>query len=58
MSVVPAPLITGSIAYLVLAAVLIGLSFASLATGMQTKDNVGIANVVIIIATFAMWLFW
>ena len=37
---IPAPLISGSIAYLVLGAVLIALSLGSLATGMQTKDNV------------------
>ena len=102
---IPAPLISGSIAYLVLGAVLIGLSLVSLVTGMQTKDNVAwvfnmvshhvflwiiditlekwkccctilitlslthiallfplllrsIANVVITIATFSMWLFW
>jgi hypothetical protein len=40
MDGIPAPLVTGSIAYLVLAVVLIGLSLGSLATGFQTKDNV------------------
>jgi hypothetical protein len=40
MSSIPAPLINGSIAYLVLAVVLIGLSLGSRATGFQTKDNV------------------
>jgi hypothetical protein len=36
---IPAPLIAGSIAYLVFGGVLNGGIFASLATGMVSKDN-------------------
>jgi hypothetical protein len=36
---IPTPIITGTIAYLVLAGLLIGAVFASLATGVLSKDN-------------------
>jgi len=35
----PTPLLTGTIAYLVVAAVLIGGVFAALASGQVSKDN-------------------
>merc|ERR1711966_176170 len=40
------------------ASILLGLIFASRLTGRLTKDNADIANVVVVISTFAMWLFW
>jgi hypothetical protein len=38
---VPAPLVSGTIIYAVLAAVLLALSMGALATGMISKDNAG-----------------
>lgn len=55
---VPTSIISGTIGYLVLGAILIGLVFSSRATGVLSKDNAGIANIVITVATISMWLFW
>jgi V-type H+-transporting ATPase subunit e len=55
---IPATIITGTIGYFVLAALCIGLVFSSRATGMLSKDNASIANVVVSLAVFSMWLFW
>ena len=55
---IPTPVISGTIGYLLIGVILIGLVFSSRATGLLNKDNAAIANVVITIATFAMWLFW
>jgi V-type H+-transporting ATPase subunit e len=55
---IPLPLITGTIGYLLLGAIAIGLVYSSRATGLLNKDNAEIGNVVITIACFAMWLFW
>jgi len=55
---IPAPLITGSIIYLVIGFLLLGGVFGASATGQVSKDNAAIANVVIGIATFFTWLFW
>lgn len=58
MVTIPTTIITGTITYLLLAALCIGIIFSARATGMLSKDNAEIGNVVIITATFAMWLFW
>ena len=55
---VPTPIISGTIGYIVLGAILIGLIFSSRATGMLSKDNAAIGTVVVTIATTSMWLFW
>jgi len=55
---IPSQIATGSFLYLILGAILLGLIFASRLTGRLTKDNADIANVVVVISTFAMWLFW
>lgn len=55
---IPTAIISGTIGYLVLGAVLIGFVFSSRATGALSKDNAAIANIVITIATTSMWLFW
>jgi V-type H+-transporting ATPase subunit e len=55
---VPGPIVSGTIGYIVLGCILVGIVFSSRATGSLSKDNAEIANVVIGVATFAMWLFW
>lgn len=55
---IPGTLITGTIGYLLLACLLIGSVFVSRASGLLSKDNAAIGNIVISIAVFAMWLFW
>jgi V-type H+-transporting ATPase subunit e len=55
---IPTAIITGTISYLVLAFLLVGGVYGSRATGMLSKDNAGIGNVVVGIAVFSMWLFW
>lgn len=55
---IPGTVITGSIIYLLLGALIIGVVFSSRATGLLSKDNAEIANVVVTISVFAMWLFW
>jgi V-type H+-transporting ATPase subunit e len=55
---IPPTLIKGTIAYLVMGLVCVGFVFSSRSSGVLSKDNAAIANVVISIATFAMWLFW
>lgn len=54
----PQTLVTGSIAYLVLAVVLLGLCQASRGVGKLSKDDAATGNVVIVISVFSMWLFW
>lgn len=54
----PTTLVTGSIGFLVLGALGNGAIFSTRATGTLNKDNAAIGNVVVTIATFAMWLFW
>eukprot|EP00537_Pseudo-nitzschia_pungens_P011526 CAMPEP_0172394060 /NCGR_PEP_ID=MMETSP1061-20121228/13320_1 /TAXON_ID=37318 /ORGANISM="Pseudo-nitzschia pungens, Strain cf. pungens" /LENGTH=75 /DNA_ID=CAMNT_0013125329 /DNA_START=45 /DNA_END=272 /DNA_ORIENTATION=- len=54
----PATLVTGSIAYLVLGVVLLGLVQAFRGVGKLSKDDAGTGNVVVIISVFSMWLFW
>jgi len=58
MAMIPTSIITGTIGFLVLTAIAIGIVFSSRATGMLSKDNAAIANVVVSVATFSMWLFW
>lgn len=58
MSEIPAALITGTVAYIVVGAILQGLVFSSRATGILSKDNAGIGFVVISIGVFSTWLFW
>ena len=53
----PAQVATGTFLYLIMGAALLGLVFASRLTGRFSKDNADIANVVIVICTFATWLF-
>ena len=55
---IPLSIITGTIGYLVLAAIAVGIVFGSRATGMLSKDNAAIANIVVGVATLSMWLFW
>jgi V-type H+-transporting ATPase subunit e len=55
---IPGPVITGTIAYLLLGVIAIGAVFTARAAGVLNKDDAGIGNVVVTIATFAMWLFW
>jgi V-type H+-transporting ATPase subunit e len=55
---VPFPLIVGTIGYIALcAALIVGIS-GSRASGMLSKDNAEIGNVVVTVASFSMWLFW
>lgn len=39
LTMVPTPLVTGTIAYFVLAAILIGVIYGALASGAMSKDN-------------------
>ena len=55
---IPTTIISGSIGYVVLLCVALGAIQSSKATGMLSKDNADIGNVVVSIATFSMWLFW
>eukprot|EP00568_Trieres_chinensis_P001919 CAMPEP_0183307970 /NCGR_PEP_ID=MMETSP0160_2-20130417/19668_1 /TAXON_ID=2839 ORGANISM="Odontella Sinensis, Strain Grunow 1884" /NCGR_SAMPLE_ID=MMETSP0160_2 /ASSEMBLY_ACC=CAM_ASM_000250 /LENGTH=75 /DNA_ID=CAMNT_0025471703 /DNA_START=76 /DNA_END=303 /DNA_ORIENTATION=+ len=55
---IPAPLIVGTIIYLILAAALLLGVFGCLVTRKLSKDDAAIANVVVVIAVFATWLFW
>lgn len=55
---IPGPVITGTIGYLLLACLAIGGVFVSRASGLLSKDNAAIGNIVITIAVFSMWLFW
>jgi len=57
-STIPTSIISGTIAYLLLGVILIGVVFSSRASGMLNKDNAAIANVVVTIAVTSMWLFW
>ena len=55
---IPPTIIKGTFAYLVLGlALIVGIMF-SRTSGMLSKDNAQIGNVVVAISTFAMWLFW
>jgi V-type H+-transporting ATPase subunit e len=51
-------IITGSIGYLVLGCIALGVIFSARATGMMSKDNAEIGHVVVGLSTFSMWLFW
>lgn len=55
---IPTPIISGTISYFVVLCLAIGAIHSSKATGMLSKDNADIGNVVVSVATFAMWLFW
>lgn len=55
---IPSTLVTGTIAYLVLGIVLIGIIFSARSVGKLSKDDAAVGNVVAIIATVSMWLFW
>jgi V-type H+-transporting ATPase subunit e len=55
---IPPTIITGTIGYLLLAALGLGLLYSSRATGVLSKDNAAIGNVVVTISAFCMWLFW
>lgn len=55
---IPPTIITGTIGYLLLGALGLGLLYSSRATGVLSKDNAAIGNVVVTISTFCMWLFW
>ena len=55
---IPSVLIQGTIAYLLFAAVLIGMVMGGRAIGMLNKDDAAIGNVVVTIGVTSMWLFW
>eukprot|EP00980_Cylindrotheca_fusiformis_P020072 scaffold7152_cov122-Cylindrotheca_fusiformis.AAC.1 len=55
---IPSPIITGSIAYLVLGVALLALVFFMRSIGKLSPDDAAIGNVVVTIATVSMWLFW
>eukprot|EP00591_Stephanopyxis_turris_P002104 CAMPEP_0195527454 /NCGR_PEP_ID=MMETSP0794_2-20130614/29143_1 /TAXON_ID=515487 /ORGANISM="Stephanopyxis turris, Strain CCMP 815" /LENGTH=75 /DNA_ID=CAMNT_0040658357 /DNA_START=48 /DNA_END=275 /DNA_ORIENTATION=- len=55
---IPGPLITGTICYAILGGVLMALVLGAMLTGILSKDDAGIANVVIVTATFSTWMFW
>lgn len=55
---IPGPVVTGTIVFLILAASLLALNLGAMVTGMLSKDNAGIGNVVIIVCTVSTWLFW
>ena len=55
---IPTTIVTGTIGYLLLACLAIGGVFVSRASGLLSKDNAAIGNVVITVAVLSMWLFW
>jgi V-type H+-transporting ATPase subunit e len=55
---IPSTIVTGTVSYLIVGAVLMAVVFSSRSSGALSKDNAEIATVVISIATFATWLFW
>lgn len=55
---VPTALISGTIAYIVIGAIIHALIISARASGMLCKDNSGIAQVVVSIGVFSTWLFW
>eukprot|EP00551_Chaetoceros_affinis_P003339 CAMPEP_0203636674 /NCGR_PEP_ID=MMETSP0088-20131115/3175_2 /ASSEMBLY_ACC=CAM_ASM_001087 /TAXON_ID=426623 /ORGANISM="Chaetoceros affinis, Strain CCMP159" /LENGTH=75 /DNA_ID=CAMNT_0050490883 /DNA_START=54 /DNA_END=281 /DNA_ORIENTATION=- len=55
---IPAPIITGTIIYAFLGAILLLGVTGALMTGAMSKDNASIGYVVITVAVFAMWMFW
>ena len=55
---IPSVLITGTIGYILFAAILIGMVMGGRAFGMLNKDDAAIGNIVVSIAVTAMWLFW
>jgi V-type H+-transporting ATPase subunit e len=55
---IPSAIISGTVGYIVLLCVALVVLQSSRATGMLSKDNTEIGNVVVTIATFSMWLFW
>jgi len=55
---IPTTIISGTIAYLVMGIILIGVVFSARASGLMSKDNAAIGNVVITIGTASTWLFW
>eukprot|EP00523_Entomoneis_sp_CCMP467_P010212 CAMPEP_0168736344 /NCGR_PEP_ID=MMETSP0724-20121128/9812_1 /TAXON_ID=265536 /ORGANISM="Amphiprora sp., Strain CCMP467" /LENGTH=78 /DNA_ID=CAMNT_0008783539 /DNA_START=81 /DNA_END=317 /DNA_ORIENTATION=+ len=58
ISGIPGPVITGTIGYLVLFALLIAAVFGARSIGYLNKDDAQIGNVVVTTAVIAMWLFW
>jgi ATP synthase subunit H len=54
----PTALLTGTIAYLIIGAIIHAMIVSSRASGMVSKDNAGIAQVVVSIGVFSTWLFW
>jgi V-type H+-transporting ATPase subunit e len=55
---IPSAIISGTIGYLVMGAILHAMVLSSRASGMLNKDNTGIAQVVVSIGVFSTWLFW
>eukprot|EP00565_Helicotheca_tamesis_P008562 CAMPEP_0185728632 /NCGR_PEP_ID=MMETSP1171-20130828/3975_1 /TAXON_ID=374046 /ORGANISM="Helicotheca tamensis, Strain CCMP826" /LENGTH=76 /DNA_ID=CAMNT_0028397359 /DNA_START=70 /DNA_END=300 /DNA_ORIENTATION=+ len=54
----PKTLVIGTICYGILAAIGLALVMGGRITGKLSSDNAGIGSVVVVIATFSMWLFW
>ena len=54
----PSQIATGTVLYLILGVVLLALVFMARLTGRLSKDKAEIGNVVLVIATVSMWLFW
>ena len=55
---IPATIISGTVGYIIWLCICLATLQLSRATGMLSKDNTEIGNVVVTIASFAMWLFW
>ncbi|CAB9499342.1 ATP synthase subunit H [Seminavis robusta] len=56
--VIPTPIVTGTLGYILLCFLGLGGVFGSRAVGVMDKDEAAIGNVVVCIASFGMWLFW
>eukprot|EP00558_Chaetoceros_sp_UNC1202_P006465 CAMPEP_0197246936 /NCGR_PEP_ID=MMETSP1429-20130617/24034_1 /TAXON_ID=49237 /ORGANISM="Chaetoceros sp., Strain UNC1202" /LENGTH=77 /DNA_ID=CAMNT_0042707723 /DNA_START=84 /DNA_END=317 /DNA_ORIENTATION=- len=55
---VPGPLVTGTMIYAIVGAVLFVGIIGARITGVMSKDNAAIGHVVAAISVFATWLFW
>ncbi|CAJ1965183.1 unnamed protein product [Cylindrotheca closterium] len=55
---IPAALITGTICYIILGIVALAVVFSMRSIGKLNPDDAAVGNVVVIIATVSMWLFW
>ena len=55
---IPTTIISGTVGYIILLCICLATLQLTRATGMLSKDNTEIGNVVVTIASFAMWLFW